>query len=126
MAGVYDLFLMGALLFGGTAIALLVTGGEAVAAGSWGFRIYLLLLIGGFHTWFWTHGGQTLGMRAWRLIVIRQGGGSLSWGRAWWRFACALSGWVTLIGPLWCLVDRENRCLHDLASGTRVGQLPKK
>ncbi|MDH5184728.1 MAG: RDD family protein, partial [Gammaproteobacteria bacterium] len=23
-----------------------------------------------FYTWFWTHGGQTLGMRAWKLKLI--------------------------------------------------------
>lgn len=33
---------------------------------SW-FRLYLLAWISGFYLWFWRHGGQTLGMRAWRL-----------------------------------------------------------
>lgn len=126
MAGVYDIFLIGALLFLGTGLAVVVTGGDAVAAGSWWFRAYLLLLAGGFYCWFWTHGGQTLGMRAWRLMVVDTSGKPIGWSHAALRYVCALLSWLSLIGVLWCLVDSERRCLHDLASGTRVGRLPKK
>jgi uncharacterized RDD family membrane protein YckC len=33
-------------------------------------RLYLIGVIGAFYVYFWTHGGQTLGMKAWRLQVI--------------------------------------------------------
>ncbi len=40
-------------------------------------RLYLLAVIAGFYIYFWTHGGQTLGMRAWRIRVIGDDGGYL-------------------------------------------------
>ncbi|OGI41569.1 MAG: hypothetical protein A2150_00620 [Candidatus Muproteobacteria bacterium RBG_16_64_11] len=35
-----------------------------------------------FYGWFWTRGGQTLGMRAWRLRLTRADGGPVTWRRA--------------------------------------------
>jgi uncharacterized RDD family membrane protein YckC len=42
-----------------------------------------------FFGFFWTHSGQTLGMQAWRIRVLRNDGGSISWKQAAIRFACA-------------------------------------
>jgi uncharacterized RDD family membrane protein YckC len=39
------------------------------------FRTYLLLVCFFFYGGFWVHGGQTLGMRAWRLRLQRRNGG---------------------------------------------------
>jgi uncharacterized RDD family membrane protein YckC len=76
-----------------------------------------LLLFG----WPWTHGGQTLGMRAWRLQLRRSDGGRLSWPTAISRFAFAWVAWLPLgLGVLWCAIDPRRRAWHDIASGTEV------
>lgn len=87
----------------------------------------LLFLVGlGFFGWFWTHGGQTLGMRAWRLRVRRGDGGPLRWPIAALRYACAWVSWgAAALGILWSLGDPRRRCFHDIVSGTEVILIPK-
>ena len=38
-----------------------------------------MLIVGGVFCGFWTHGGQTLGLRAWHLRVVREDGAPLRW-----------------------------------------------
>jgi uncharacterized RDD family membrane protein YckC len=74
----------------------------------------------------WTRGGQTLGMRAWRLQVRRVDGGALNWPTALARVAFALLAWLPLgLGVLWCAIDPRKRAWHDTLSGTEVVLLPK-
>jgi uncharacterized RDD family membrane protein YckC len=74
----------------------------------------------------WTRGGQTLGMRAWRLQVRRVDGGPLNWPAALSRFAFALLAWLPLgLGVLWSALDPRRRAWHDMLSGTEVVLLPK-
>jgi uncharacterized RDD family membrane protein YckC len=40
----------------------------------WIYFSYLLTVILGFYVYFWCKAGQTLGMRAWRIVVIKQNG----------------------------------------------------
>ncbi len=78
-----------------------------------------------FFAGFWTHGGQTLGMRAWRIRLVGRGGGRVSWGQATLRFFAAIVSWLALgLGFLWALVDRERHAWHDRCSGTRLIRLP--
>lgn len=63
-------------------------------------RILLFLIGLGFFGWFWTHGGQTLGMRSWRLRVRREDGAALRWPVAATRYVVMLLSWVTLLTPL--------------------------
>jgi uncharacterized RDD family membrane protein YckC len=58
----------------------------------------LLFLAGlGFFGWSWTHGGQTLGMRAWRLQVRRDDGAELRWPVAAARYTLMLIAWLALL-----------------------------
>lgn len=89
---------------------------------SWqALRAYLFLVGLLFFGWFWTHGGQTLGMRAWRLQLRANDGGPIGWPRASLRYAVAYLSWgVAMLGVLWCLIDRRGRAWHDIASGTEL------
>lgn len=53
-----------------------------------------------FFGWFWTHGGQTLGMRAWKLRVRDADGGPLRWSHASARYAATLLTWGVVLTPL--------------------------
>jgi uncharacterized RDD family membrane protein YckC len=87
---------------------------------------YLLTVIAGFYVYFWTHGGQTLGMRTWRFRVVREGGGPLSTADALRRFAWAALGIAPLgLGLWWCLFDDEGLAWHDRRSRTRLVLLPR-
>lgn len=84
-------------------------------------QLYLLAVIAGFFVYFWTHGGQTLGMRAWRLRVVRDDGNPLNAKDALHRFAWAsLSLLPAGLGLWWSLFDPDRRAWHDRRSRTRV------
>lgn len=87
---------------------------------------YLLMVIGGFYAYFWTHGGQTLGMRTWRFRVLRDDGMPLSLTDALRRLAwAALSLAPAGVGLWWCLVDPDGLAWHDRRSHTRPVMLPR-
>ncbi len=93
--------------------------------------------------WFWTHTGQTLGMKTWHIRVQTLHGDPLSWPAAALRFTSALLFWLPAAGIylcsqghsgllsavgllplvldyLWCLRDPNRLALHDRLSGTRL------
>lgn len=81
----------------------------------------------GFYTWFWTHGGQTLGMKTWRLMLINEEGTTISMKQASKRYLGALLSWCFLgLGYLWSVFDEKKRCWHDFFSETYLVQLEKK
>ena len=120
-AVVYDGLLLFAVLFAATALVLPFAGGSAIAPANPLYLLYLLGVSYLYFAWFWTHGGQTLGMRAWRFRVLTQAGEALTWRRAGLRFGCALLSWGALgAGFLWTAFDREQCSWHDRLSGTRT------
>jgi len=81
-----------------------------------------MLFVGvGFHLWFWTHGGQTLGMRAWRMRLFSADGSPVTLKQAVIRYAMAvLSLAAGGLGFLWILWQPDKLAWHDMASNTRL------
>lgn len=129
-AAVYDLFPLIALwMLTAGAFLLAVHGGVDVAhpplAYRFGLRAALLLVTAGYFVVSWSRGGQTIGMRAWKIRVTAADGSPLPWPRALLRFAIALlSLGAAGLGFIWCLIDRERRGWHDLAARSNVLRLP--
>lgn len=117
----YDLLLLIAIMLIFTFTAWLARGGREIAPGTFWFQLSLMGLAMLFYAWFWTHGGQTLGMRAWKIRVENEDATALSWATALARFWLA---WlVTLpagLGWWWSLLDPKQRCWHDRLTHTRV------
>ncbi len=100
--------------------------GEPVPPGSWSYRFALLLLGLVFFAGFWSHDGQTLGMRAWRLRVTASNGDPLSRRAAVMRYLAALVSLAALgIGFIWMLFDPDGLTWHDRWSHSRVVVVPK-
>jgi uncharacterized RDD family membrane protein YckC len=90
------------------------------------YQIYLLAICFIYYGGFWVRGGQTLGMRTWRIKLVRSDGGPITWTIALKRFAYALLSLICLgLGFLWVLYDRDKLAWHDRLSGTRLILLPK-
>ena len=96
-------------------------------AGIWVSRIYFLLILFLFFGWFWTHRGQTLGMRAWRIKVICDDGQDLTWKLALKRYLFAMLSFLIFgIGFIWSIFHPRNMTLHDLYSGSKIIMLEKR
>ena len=115
---VYDAFLLLAVLFLAAAILLLFNEGEAITAK---FIIipYYLAISFCFYGWFWTHKGQTAGLKTWKIRLKTIDGQVLTWKHALIRFLAAILSWALLgFGFLWVLADKNNYALHDYLSKT--------
>ena len=110
-------------------------------------QLYLVTAWFLFVGWFWTHGGQTVGMKAWRMKLLRVNGDKPSWRDALTRFVVSsgsfwlllvlfgleilsgkfvflLAGIVFGLAFFWILVDRKGCAWHDHLSRTRLVMVP--
>ncbi len=117
----YDALLLLALLFLATAIALPFNQGEAFTASQYIFPLYLLAISFLFYGWFWTHGGQTLGMKTWKVRIQTFDKQPFTWTHALKRFFLALISWGVIgLGFLWKLIDKKRYTWHDHLSKTAL------
>ena len=118
---VYDTVLLVGVFFLATLGWIFLQRGQAVSPNTLAFDGYLFAVSYLFFGWFWTHGGQTLGMRAWKIRLSGQNFRTVSWRAATIRyFAATLSVLAMGTGFLWALLDREKRTFHDLLSKTQI------
>jgi uncharacterized RDD family membrane protein YckC len=125
-AALYDGLLLLALLMTALLIEIIVRDAFGLPRSETLLRAMPLLVALGFYGAFWTRGGQTLGMRAWRLRLQRADGRAVRWSDAMLRVAVGTLSWGLLgLGVLWCLVDARRRAWHDLATGTELLLVPR-
>ena len=122
----YDALLLLSVLLVATALALLLTKGTLHYHNPF-FRTFLFLICFSFYAWFWLHGGQTLGMRAWRLRVQRPDGRPITIWQALLRFLVAIPSLALGgIGFFWMLIDRDRMTWYDRFSESVMVRLPKQ
>ncbi len=122
----YDSLLLAALLMLVSFVYIPLVGRILPPAVSRPFYQLLLLAVSyAYFAGFWVRGGQTLGLRTWKLRLIGRDGGPVTWSRATWRFLAAMFSWLCLgLGFLWVVVDPEKLAWHDRLSNTRLVRLP--
>lgn len=106
-AYIYDLFAVSALLMVAGIFAIIVviiaesTGLINLGAyrdvadflaSSQIFALYLAMVVIGFYAYFWTRGGQTIGMKAWRLRVQNSDGSNITFTQSLIRMATSAFG----------------------------------
>ncbi|MGA9422521.1 MAG: RDD family protein [Rhodanobacteraceae bacterium] len=125
-AAIYDLFPLIGLWMLTAALSLAATRGALDAHHPpLAYRVALLLVTAAYFVISWSRGGQTIGMRAWRLKLTAADGGALPWPRALLRFGVALiSLFAFVLGFVWCLIDRDRRAWHDIAARSRLVREP--
>ncbi len=122
----YDALLIVAVLMIVTWLLLPFTRGMAITRESVGafeylYRALLLGLIVAYYGLSWTRSGETVGMLAWKIRVVRKDGSPLKWRDVLVRLVAAALSWLPAgLGYLWMLVDREHLTWHDRLSHTRV------
>lgn len=121
MVMLYDFLLLLSALLLATVIPVALNRGDAIQPGNPIFLFYLLMVSLFFYGWFWTHGGQTLGMRAWKVYLVGQTQVQVTWKQAGIRFATAILSWLCLgLGFWWQWLSKDRQSWHDLMSGTQL------
>ena len=138
LAIAYDLILLTALCFSIAAIVsifttFLLNDGNAITDTHPYYYLNQLLILSTifitglfFYIGFWSHGGQSLGMKTWMLKVVSGNGHPINKRQAMIRALSAVLSWGCLgLGFLWSLIDAKKRTWHDILSDTYLIQLKK-
>lgn len=117
-AAFYDLFLLVGVLMCVLFLDVVVRDAFDIARNYAAIQALAFLSAFVFFAWFWTHGGQTLGLRSWKLRLVERDGAPVRWPTAALRFAvtCATLG----LGFVSCPFDARSRALQDIVSGTEL------
>lgn len=142
---VYDLVAVVAIVMVVGMICQIATGGQLVHTGAqtsiaWWYRPLQYVVVAAYFMMSWLHGGQTLGMRPWRMRLCMKNGDRVTAVAALIRIAVVSlplpvlaighvasprTAMLTLLG-VWtvlfaaALVDKRRRTLHDIVAGTEL------
>ena len=115
-AFLYDSLLLIALFFVVTSIAIAFNEGLAIENHAFKLVLYGVGFL--FFSWFWRHGGQTLGMQAWRIKVISESNNPLTYKQCAIRY---LTGTVLFgITLVFAAFSPSKQGLHDTLSKTKI------
>jgi len=91
----------GVLLFGVVMIAgylySTLTQQRHALHGQHGLQAFLFVVLGIYFVWFWSHGGQTVAMKAWHIRLVSADGGAVPQWRALARY---LLSWLWFLPAL--------------------------
>ena len=117
----YDSFLLLAVLFITSFLVVIPFNIKPESPFFFLYQVYIFLVAFIFFAWFWTHNGQTLGMRTWKMKLVSENGMIVSWKSCLIRFVVAIFSWAIFgIGFFWSLWDKQHRTWHDIASKTKL------
>ncbi len=115
----YDSLCLFSLFFLATLILIFFTKGESIASNNIAYDLFLALITYLYFVWQWVNGGQTLGMRSWKIRLYQDDERPVSWLRASSRFVLASLSFITLgMGFIWALFDANRLTFHDRYSRT--------
>ena len=119
LALLYDTIALLAVLYFAAFIPVLASG-QALVPGNPLFALYLVLCAFAYYWACWRR-GRTLGMQAWKLEIVADGGGRPGTVACIRRFFAAwLSAALLGAGYLAALVHPARLCWHDRLSATRL------
>lgn len=126
-AFIYDILILGALSVALSALFIVIAGPnyEQDQTLRLFFQIAWVLLISAYYLVSWKKGGQTIGMRAWKLRVVGADSQALTTKAVFTRFICAILNLLLLnIGWLGYLLP-SRLSLTDKLSTTRIEHTTK-
>ena len=117
-AMLYDALLLLALLMLATALLMPISRG-AIQIDNIAYPLYLLSIATGYFVYFWLRHGQTLGMRTWKIRLVRADGQALTLGDTLRRLVFSVLSWLPLGLGFWrILFSHQRLAWHDRWSGT--------
>jgi len=94
-------------------------------------QIYILGIAFFYFGYSWRRGGQTIGMKTWRIRVQSADTAAeeyiqLSWKQCLIRYLVAIISWLPAgLGFIWIMFDSQHRSWQDIASSSQLVVLPK-
>ena len=121
----YDLLVLVAIWMFAAALILLAFHGEVDVARQpalyhFVLQATLLILSALYFVVSWSKGGQTIGMRAWKVRILDNNGQPPGERQSLLRFVLALISLIGAFGFIWCLFDADRRAWHDVMAKTRM------
>ncbi|NVJ61055.1 MAG: RDD family protein [Gammaproteobacteria bacterium] len=83
--------------------------------------VYLIISSGSYYVYCWVKGGQTVGMRTWRIKLVDSNGDRLTLIDSIVRAFLSAGG----LANIWSIFDANYRGWHDIAVDAYLVQLPK-
>lgn len=125
-AFLYDVFPLIGVLLVTSLVVLLARGGVEVERYSPWFIALLLFEFSAYYIYSWKVGGQTLGMRAWKMKIFPKNTHqkTLTWGQACLRFIVGTISTVLLgLGLFWKLFSKNKESWMDIISHSETKNL---
>jgi uncharacterized RDD family membrane protein YckC len=99
-------------------------------------QIYMLGISFLYFAYSWQHGGQTIGMKSWRIKLLADNTAqrssrhdkqmAIAWRQSAIRYLIAIVSWLVVgMGFTWIIFSPQHKSWHDMASGTHLVVLPK-
>lgn len=91
-------------------------------------QVYILGISFIYFAYSWRRGGQTIGMKSWRIRLCNQVDtqNKISWHQCAIRYLVAIISWLAAgLGFIWIIFSEQHRSWHDLASSTVLVMVPK-
>jgi uncharacterized RDD family membrane protein YckC len=106
--------LLFSILFFATIPLHFFTSGNYIDFNNVVYKIYLFCIIALYYSWFWVNHNQTLGMKAWKTLVINENNHlKITYRQSLVRLIVALMG-----GHILLLFSKKS--LQDILSGTKL------
>jgi len=83
-------------------------------------QAWLFFILGLYFVWFWTHGGQTLAQKTWKIRVVDKDGAPIGVVRAAVRYLVCWPVALSGLGLVWSWFDRDGQFLQDRIAGTQL------
>lgn len=115
-AFLYDCLLLLALFMLLTAVAVRVNDGQAIEHAA--YKLALLPIAWFFFAWFWSNGGQTLGMRAWRIKIVDKDGQDPTFIHAYMR--AIVGPFILLLQALLQMLKTTPSALQKLLGHSKI------
>jgi uncharacterized RDD family membrane protein YckC len=141
---VYEgVLLFGVLMVSGWLFSTLTQQRHALL-GRHALQGFLFVVLGIYFVWFWSHGGQTVAMKAWHIRLVDRHGQPVSQARAFARYLLSWLWFLPALATLWTMglhggaaittvllvgvvgyallakANGERQFWHDMACGTRL------
>ena len=118
-AFIYDLFPIIGLWLITSVVVVLLRRGHEVPPGTLWFQLLLLAEVVFYFVFSWKKGGQTLGMRAWKIGI--EGFQDMSWWQSVSRFLIGLVSTFLLGAGVWYKkLNKKQLSWMDMVSGHRA------